>query len=666
MFKKALAGIFVLSCAIYSLGQTSVWYFGNNAGLRFTSSGGTTPEPGSAMVTNEGCTAATDNSGNLLFYADGQNIWHGASHSLITSGMLGSPSSTQAALVVPLPGNACTRFLLFTTEGVEVTPATPNGLGVAMVTVTGTYPGQIVTYDPAVSVVGGGMRFSEKLAVTPDGSGGYWLVAHDYTTATAGGTTFYKYHITNTPAFTSLTTSAGAQAALAANLTTQSIGVGHNTLLTNAQGQMKFNTAGTKLGLAIAGAKRFETFNFSAAGVLSLDRSVSVAGNGNTYGFEFAPGANLAYVAEGIAPAGTNANLYQYDLTPAVPSQSVLATATATATQRYVFNALQLGPNNRIYVAGPFTGLSTLSVINNPNITGVGCGYSGSSVAISGTSTLGLPTVIAAQVSCDVPSTAGCNCNGVSAVLQSLTLTNANGSATASILLNSGSSLVKKVRITLLNYIVTPSNVQCKNYCAMGNSDFGHFVSPAPSLTGFTAAFSPFSPLSSPLFSSDIELTTAGPRVITNEAVSLNLKFPPIMALSCCSQTVQACFRVEYIDADCRICDVQICNTSGHPNGQQQIMGAAEGRESIDGTSSDEQELSVYPNPNNGNFVINTAKIGPDCRYQVTTFEGREIVSGEIRGEAQEISQQLAPGTYSVFVFKDNRVFTEKIIVMQK
>lgn len=671
MKKHLIAGAIALSCAITSFAQTSVWYFGNNAGLRFTGMGGTTPEAGSAMVTNEGCTAATDNSGNLLFYADGQRIWHGGTHALVTSTMLGSPSSTQSSIVVPLPGNFCTKFLVITSEGVETTPGTPNGLGVALVTVTGSYPTQTVTYDPAVSIVGAGTRFSEKLSVTSDGSGGWWLVGHDFSPNTSGGTQFYKFHITNTPAFTGITSSAGAQSALMANLTTQVIGTAHNSTNYNAQGQMKFSLSGTKIGLALCGSKIAETFNFNlSTGAMTTDKSIYVGGSGNTYGFEFSPNGNLIYVGQGFAGVGATCNLYQYDITVVSPTPFTVASATISGTSgQYPFNGMQLGPDSKVYVSGPFVGASSLSVLNTPDVAGAGCGWSANTVPISGTRTLGLPTVISGQVSCDVPSTAGCNCNGVSAKLNSLALTNSNGNATASFTLNSGGILIKKIRVTLLNYFITPSSDLCRNYCSMNNADFGHFVSPAGTLTGYTAVFSPFAGATSATFANDIELSTATPRAINSEILNLNLKFPPILALSCCSQTLKACFRVEFIDANCRICDVMICNTYSDTQNPDipHTIGTNDGRENTGTAVAASPQLSVYPNPNNGNFMINTAQIGTDCRYQLTTFEGREIESGTIRGDVQEIGKtNLAPGTYSVFVFKENQVFTEKIVVVRE
>jgi PKD repeat protein len=51
--------------------------------------------------------------------------------------------------------------------------------------------------------------------------------------------------------------------------------------------------------------------------------------------------------------------------------------------------ALQLGPDGKIYVARNNT---SLSVINNPNTVGIGCGYSNLSISLAGRSSrMGLP-----------------------------------------------------------------------------------------------------------------------------------------------------------------------------------------------------------------------------------------------------------------------------------
>ncbi len=695
MLKLKLTGLIIFTCILHSFSQTNIWYFGNNAGLKFNLKDGTTsPEGGSKMSTNEGCTAATDNSGNLLFYGDGQHLWHGDNTTEITSKdnlMLGSPSSTQAAIIVPLPGNACTKFLVFTTEDVEkikLSNATGlNGLGVALVTVSGSAaPKHKVDLSPAVSVTGiQTLAFSEKLAVTSDGTGGWWLVAHDYNLGNTGttGNAFYTYHITNTNEFTTAQSSADIKSALAKNLWIQNKIINcvpHNNSMYNAQGQMKFTKDGTKLGLVLAGDKIVQIYSFNQkTGEIIVDKTIQVGNTNtnNTYGFEFSPDGTKIYVGEGYGNNSTS-NLYQYDITATIPTRNTLSTIpSATTSSRYAFNGMQLGPDNRIYICGPYEKNSRLSVINTPNSSGTSSGYSAwnisysgvpGGVPISGPSTLNLPTVIAAQVSCEPTTTSqGCNCSGVTASLSSLSLTSQAGNATASLLLSSGSNKIKKIRVTLVNYIVTPSSDLCKNYSTMSNDNFGKFVAPAGTLKDYASVFSPYQQNTAAQSSSDVEFTTATPRVITNESITFNLKFPPILALPCCSQTVSACFRVEFIDDNCKICDVILCNSMAPRVVAQTYREAnnahTERTNTRDLQPNSDMRLQVYPNPNTGNFTINTSQIGTDCKYQLISVEGKEIQSGEIRGESHEINSNIAPGMYSVYVFKENQVFTEKIMI---
>src|SRR4051812_2901458 len=81
------------------------WYFGDNAGLNFSTTPPTVLTNG-ALVTSEGCASISGPSGNLLFYTDGSTVWN-ASHVPMANGtgLLGDASSTQAALIVRQPGS---------------------------------------------------------------------------------------------------------------------------------------------------------------------------------------------------------------------------------------------------------------------------------------------------------------------------------------------------------------------------------------------------------------------------------------------------------------------------------------------------------------------------------------------------------------------------------
>ena len=99
--------------ALYAQLEANNWYFGNYAGVSF-SSGEPIALLDGALSTREGCATISDTNGNLLFYTDGQTVWN-KNHLLMQNGggLLGHPSSTQSAIIVPKPGSN-TIYYIFT------------------------------------------------------------------------------------------------------------------------------------------------------------------------------------------------------------------------------------------------------------------------------------------------------------------------------------------------------------------------------------------------------------------------------------------------------------------------------------------------------------------------------------------------------------------------
>lgn len=88
--------------------------------------------------------------------------------------------------------------------------------------------------------------------------------------------------------------------------------------------------------------------------------------------------------------AGTD-EIYQYDLS-SNNSATILASKKMIDTSTFV-RAFQLGPDGKLYIAN-FSS-TTLSVINNPNVVGVGCNFSRGSISLAGRlNMLGLPNFI--------------------------------------------------------------------------------------------------------------------------------------------------------------------------------------------------------------------------------------------------------------------------------
>src|SRR4051812_30120749 len=106
----------VLSALLHSQNETTKWYFGNGAGLDFST---TTPSilTNGALVAYEGCASISTSTGNLLFYTDGMTIWN-QSHSVMAngSGLSGGNTATQSSIIVKQPGSSI-LYYVFTIDG---------------------------------------------------------------------------------------------------------------------------------------------------------------------------------------------------------------------------------------------------------------------------------------------------------------------------------------------------------------------------------------------------------------------------------------------------------------------------------------------------------------------------------------------------------------------
>lgn len=107
-----------ICCHLSAQNEATVWYFGNQAGLNFSTSPPTVLA-NSSMSVQEGCAVISDGAGNLLFYSDGMTIWD-KTHSIMSngSGLAGyntpalDGTSSQGCIILPSPSNNNTYLFL--------------------------------------------------------------------------------------------------------------------------------------------------------------------------------------------------------------------------------------------------------------------------------------------------------------------------------------------------------------------------------------------------------------------------------------------------------------------------------------------------------------------------------------------------------------------------
>lgn len=337
------------------------WYFGKYAGLQFKTGGPVASNKASSIPrtihSGEGAISVSNSIGDLLFYAGGdssdQNVFRlyrpnslSGDHEQVypNVALIGHQSSSQGGIVIPFKHDS-TRFHFFVTDAYQKTASvyhniidldSPN-LAIAGSINLGVYDSSGIS--PIAS--------NEIITAAPACDGNYWLIVS--VLGGADNNKLYVYLVTDST-------------------------ITYNSKSDNPVpqyfGQMKVSPDGTKL--AAPGI----IFNFDRnSGTLTTFKTLP---HSNThyeyYGCSFSPNSRLVYyttVEEGIS------QIFQYDLES---SDSLLDRKPLPVENDYIFfTALQLGPDDKIYVAQNFSDI--LGVISNPdarisNLATNACDYS--------------------------------------------------------------------------------------------------------------------------------------------------------------------------------------------------------------------------------------------------------------------------------------------------
>lgn len=362
---KRIAPVLLLfvNTVVFAQSPASVWYFGQNAGVDFSSG---TPKAilDGQLNTEEGCVTISDEKGKLQFYTNGVAVWNNQHRMMPNgSGLYGSPSSTSSGVVIKHPANS-NLFFLFTVPAIADTA----GFRYTMVDMRlDSGRGDVIATQKNIKLR---HPVTEKLTSTLHRNGkDHWLLLHEWMS-----NVFIAYRIT-------------AQGLLSEPVLS-SVGSIHNGTTLNTQGYMKVNPDGTNLALALEESNVIEIFDFdNETGKVSSPISMTLPAGSYVYGIEFSPDGSLLYASA----AGTG-EIHQYNL-QAGSEEAIRASALLigkTNPSAWV-GALQVATDGKIY----FTVYKTpyIGVIENPNVLGIGCGFNQNAVELGGRlSTLGLPT----------------------------------------------------------------------------------------------------------------------------------------------------------------------------------------------------------------------------------------------------------------------------------
>jgi hypothetical protein len=367
MLKKTILLVSILTSVLLvnAQKQANYWYFGANAGLSFAM-GPPAPLTNGALNTGEGCSSISTSAGTLEFYTDGRFVYT-RNHSLMPngSGLLGHSSSTQSGIIVPKPGSA-TEYYIFTVDAADNGLA--SGLCYSKVDMTlNNGLGDVVTTEKNISLV---PLACEKVTAVGHSDGlTFWVITKKW-----GNADFYAYRITFDGVITEPVISTTGPP-LTGNIGQAS------------KGYLKVSPDGTKIASANNTDFSVGIYNFdNGSGVIThlvSDNNYTNPGGfdpGGPYGVEFSPNSKYLYIGEWK----TNRRISQYDLSSGDPTtilNSKLVVASVGQSSDPI-GALQLGPDNRLYIAR--YGSPYLSRINQPNVQGTGCDFIENALGLAG------------------------------------------------------------------------------------------------------------------------------------------------------------------------------------------------------------------------------------------------------------------------------------------
>jgi gliding motility-associated-like protein len=336
-----LAIYFIVPVLLFS--QNTLWYFGNKAGLVFPSNN-SLPKAllNGQMDTPEGCATFTDVSAGITYYSNGENVWLTNGQPVI-NGFLGDRHATQSAIFLQKPLNADTVYL-FTLDA----DAGSDGLRYSVLV-----NGAVVNGLKNISLQTG---VGERMCVVHHcNNEDAWLLVHGW-----GNNSFYAYRITGEGIDTIPVVS--------------NVGTVHNGIILNATGYMKVSRQGDKLAVAKMGSGTVELFKFDNING-SVSNAIELSNISAAYGVEFSPDGTVLYAS---SASGT---LYNFDLTKWSASD-IQKSKQIISTSNQLLGALQLGPDDRIYVAQD--NAYFLGMISAPNTMGSGCTYNAQALYLEG------------------------------------------------------------------------------------------------------------------------------------------------------------------------------------------------------------------------------------------------------------------------------------------
>jgi len=366
--KRSVFILFFLFCInvfAFSQGEWNNWYFGVNAAVNFNS-GVPVGFTGSPLVESNSIAgvSVSDSTGNLLFFSDGQKVFN-RNYTLMPNSyfLLGGSAACQSIIAVPKindPG----KFFLFTV-GYDGDPGPLVGLHYSLLNMQLDFGlGDIVPGIKNIPLPHGDSAVNVLTAVRASNNKDVWVVV----LRSGKPKKYLAYHVTQLGIDTVPVISSTSLRGRLKNLNYPSIALkisqnGHNLACTDSVTEICYfnNSTGSV-------TPRFTIPQF-------------VDGSHKIEEKEFSTNARFFYTSCGGSNPFEYTPLFQFDCN-AIDSANFMQSMQIVG--HGVEGHMHIGPDFKIYVGSHDGGVDSLSVINNPDIQGIGCNLQNNFVALLG------------------------------------------------------------------------------------------------------------------------------------------------------------------------------------------------------------------------------------------------------------------------------------------
>ena len=372
MHKFPFILIYILLVSFYSNSQQQDnWYFGRKAAVNFTISG-TQPAPvklsNSAMIADEATGSISDENGKLLFYTNGLIVYNRQHQVMLNGDNLAGDISSSQLTIVPWPGNN-TLFFLFTTGSIETDFV--SGYNYSIVDMSrDNGNGEVINKNNLLW-----QSCTERMTIVRHANGtDTWLITND-----KNSNIFRSWLITCTGIQpTPVVSTIGV-------ILDQYSSMNAGVIKASPDGKLICQTHFPIFDEFLHPANFAQVFDFdNSTGTLSNVRSISFTVTQYTH-CEFSPNSKLLYLTR-----ADDKKIDQFEIS--LPTIQAIKTSRISIDSKSIYYSIQSAPDDKIYLSQPS---QFLSVINNPNVKGLGCNFQQDKIDLSpGSSFLGLPLCI--------------------------------------------------------------------------------------------------------------------------------------------------------------------------------------------------------------------------------------------------------------------------------